>query len=135
MPLYGFRWQVELMFKNWKSVFSIHRLQKMKYERYITLLYTRLILIIVNLQIVNHLQSILSKQGVRKTILSYKKTLQTLKNSFSEILNILRFKKENAIKLLGDIYQMLSQNHWREKRKKRENYVENIVLFICTSPE
>jgi len=133
MPLYGFRWQVELMFKNWKSVFLIHSFQKMKYERYITLLYTRLI--IVNLQIVNQVQSILSKEGLRKSILSYKKTLQTLKNSFSIILNILRFSKENAIKLLEDIYRILSQNHWREKRKKRENYVENIGLFICTSPK
>ena len=53
MPLYRFRWQEELMFKNWKSVFSIHKLQKMKYERYTTMLYMRLLLIVVNLQIIN----------------------------------------------------------------------------------
>jgi hypothetical protein len=135
MPLYRFRWQVELMFKNWKSVFSIHSFQKMKEERYITLLYTRLILIIVNLQIINQVQSMLSKQKIRTSILSYQKTLQTLKNCFSDMLKILRCEQEKAIKLLENIYRMLSKNHWREKRKERENYVENIGLFICKSKE
>jgi hypothetical protein len=137
MPLYRFRWQIELMFKNWKSVFSIHALQKMKEERYITMLYIRLILIIVNLQIINQVQSTLSKQAVKPTevILSYKKTLQTLRNSFSEILNILRCEQEKAIRFLEDIYLTLSKNHWREKRKKRENYIENIELFICIPQE
>ena len=50
--------RLELMFKNRKSVFSIHRLQNMKEHRYITMLYIRLILIIVNLQIINQVQSI-----------------------------------------------------------------------------
>ena len=132
MPLYRFRWQIELMFKNWKSVFSIHTLQKMKRERYITMLYIRLILIVINLQIINRLQSALPKQkGEEQVLLSYRKTLQTLKSRFSDILNILRCNEEKAIKILGNIYRMLSKNHWREKRKKRENYCENILLFIC----
>jgi hypothetical protein len=131
MLLYRFRWQVELMFKNWKSVFSIHKLQKMKEERYITMLYTRLILIVVNLQIINQVQNALFKQGEKEAILSYRKALQTLKNSFHEILNILRDRREKAIQLLEAIYRILSKNHWREKRKKRENFVENIYLFIC----
>ena len=135
MPLYRFRWQVELMFKNWKSVFSIHALQKMKEHRYITMLYVRLILIIVNLQITGQAQSILSGQGIRDCLLSYRKVLQTLKNSFFEILNILRCEQEKAIKILENIYRLLSKNHWREKRKKRENFIDNIDLFICISKE
>jgi len=137
LPLYRFRWQIELMFKNWKSVFSIHKLQKMKENRYITMLYIRLILIIVNLQISNQVQCFLAGQGSlqkeKNTILSYRKTLQTLKNCFSEILKILRSSSEEAIKLLGELYQTLSKNHWREKRKNRENFMDNIVLFICIS--
>ena len=128
MPLYRFRWQVELMFKNWKSLFGIHNLQKMKEARYVTMLYTRLILIVVNLQTVNHLQCMLSKQG--KGILSYLKTLNTLKNKYTEILCILRNSLEDAVKRLSHIFLILSENHWREKRKNRENFIENIYLFI-----
>jgi len=135
MPLYRFRWQVELMFKNWKSVFALHSLQKMKEERYITMLYIRLILIIVNLQIIHKVQSLLSGQGIRDAILSHRKVLQTLKNSFSSLLHILRCRKEKATVLLAELYLMLSKNHWRERRKKRENFVENISLFICISDE
>jgi len=135
MPLYRFRWQIELMFKNWKSVFSIHALQKMKEHRYITMLYIRLILIVVHLQITNRVQCALSKQGQSEDILSYRKTMNTLKNCFFEILSILRVGEPMATELLGKIYRILSKNHWRERRKKRENYVDNILLFICKPNE
>jgi Transposase DDE domain. len=130
MPLYRFRWQVELQFLNWKSVFCIHKLQKMKENRYITMLYIRMILIIVNLQIINRVQSLMPKNIEEDGILSNWKTCQTMKNSFSEILYVLRSNTENAIEQLGEIYRILSKNHQREKRKKRENFVENIYLFI-----
>jgi len=108
MPLYRLRWQVELMFKNWKSVFSIHNLQKMKAERYITMLYIRLILIVVNLQIIDKLQSLFSAQGKIDAILSYNKTLKTLKNRFAEILGILRCTQAKAIKILLEIYRVFT---------------------------
>jgi hypothetical protein len=134
MPLYRFRWQVELQFKNWKSLFSIHTMQKMKEARYMTMLYTRLILIVINLQIINRVQSIISKQiEWPDAILSYTKTLNTLRNKFSDILSILRDSLENAVKLLWNLYHILRKNHWREKRNKRENFMDNIYLFICTS--
>jgi len=134
MPLYRFRWQVELQFKNWKSLFSIHTMQKMKEARYITMLYTRLILIVVNLQIINRVQSLMSKQTYwPDAILSYRKTLNTLRTKFSDILSILRDSPQKAVKILWKLYDTLRKNHWREKRKKRENFIENIYLFICTS--
>ena len=134
VPLYRFRWQVELQFKNWKSLFSIHTMQKMKEARYITMLYTRLILIVVNLQIINRVQSLISKQtNYPDAILSYTKTLNTLRTKFSDILSILRDSLQKAVKILWKLYDTLRKNHWREKRKNREIFIENIYLFICTS--
>ena len=53
---YKIRWQIELMFKHWKSTCKIHNLQPMKYERYVCLLYAKLILIIINLQLIRNFQ-------------------------------------------------------------------------------
>jgi hypothetical protein len=132
VPLYRFRWQIELMFKNWKSLFAIHALQKMKEERYITMLYIRLILIIVNLQIINMVQSALYKE-IKHSMLSLWKALLTLKNNFPELLSVLRSRKEKGAEFLEKICRILSKNHWREKRKKRVNFIENISLFSCLS--
>ena len=128
MPLYRFRWQVELNFKFWKSLYSIHTLQKMKEARYITMIYTRLILIVVNVQIINRVQHILSKQ--EGGLLSYHKALHTMKDKFAEVMLVLHDSMDNAVVILADIFRVLSKNHWREKRKNRENFIENICLFI-----
>ena len=115
--LYRFRWQIELMFKCWKSVFSIHKFQKMKLHRYITMIYMRLLLIIINLQIVNRIQSIFSKQGLSEKILSYQKSLQTLKERFVDILNLIRSDVETAVSILRKLQNILSKNHWRANKK------------------
>jgi hypothetical protein len=105
--------------------------KKMKEHRYITMLYIRIILIVVHLQLVNSIQSVLWKQQQRDSILSYRKTLNTLSRSFSEILGMLRYQIQEAMIISGKIYQTLSKNHWREKRKKRENFLDIIPLFMA----
>jgi transposase len=55
-PLYRIRWQIELQFKIWKSVFNITSCKEVKGHRYMTQLYIKLLLIIINLQITYSLQ-------------------------------------------------------------------------------
>ncbi len=43
--VYGLRWQVELMFKNWKSLLNIHILKGTRPERIKCILYGRLMTI------------------------------------------------------------------------------------------
>lgn len=45
--VYSLRWQVELIFKSWKSTFSIAKVKPMKKERFESQLYARLLLIII----------------------------------------------------------------------------------------
>jgi hypothetical protein len=55
-PVYRLRWQCEPVFKVWKSVFHIDTIHKMKENCYLCLLYTRLILLMINLQIISRVQ-------------------------------------------------------------------------------
>lgn len=41
--LYSIRWQIEIMFKIWKSIFKIHATKKVKIERFQCCLYGKLI--------------------------------------------------------------------------------------------
>jgi hypothetical protein len=49
--LYRIRWQVELIFKTWKSFSQLHRIKQMKIERFNTNLYATLLLILMNWKI------------------------------------------------------------------------------------
>ena len=131
MLLYRLRWQVELMFKNWKSVCAIHKLQPMKYERFVCLLLAKLILIVINLQIIRNLQEYHFKKS--KQILSEYKCFKTLQESFNSLMSIWKARKKKSERFLMKLVRLFSSNHWKENRKERHNLIEIIDLFICKS--
>jgi hypothetical protein len=131
MLLYRLRWQVELMFKNWKSVCAIHKMQPMKYERFACLLFAKLILIVINLQIIRNLQAHHYKKT--KRIISENKCFKTLQKSFSDLKRIWKEGRKESEKKLTKVLGLFTTNHWKEKRKGRKNLSEIIDLFICKS--
>jgi hypothetical protein len=131
MLLYRLRWQVELMFKNWKSVCDIDKIPSMKYERFACLLFAKLILIILKMQIIINLQAYYYKK--KTLILSENKCFKTLQESFSSIRGLWKERRKESEKSLRNLVGQLSSNHWKEKRKNKANYIEIISLFICKS--
>jgi hypothetical protein len=129
--LYRLRWQVELMFKSWKSICAIHKLQPMKYERFACLLFAKLILIVVNLQIIRNLQGYHFKKT--RKILSEYKCFKTLQESFSILKSIWKEKRKKSEKKLMKLIGLFSSNHWKENRKERNNLSKIIDIFICKS--
>jgi hypothetical protein len=133
-PLYRLRWQVELQFKLWKSVFNIDTLQKMKEHRYITSLYVKLILIIINMQIYCSVQQAFAQpvKGKIKAI-SPQKAMKTLKTLFNKIFSMFRGTLRKAVKTAQYIQCILLENHWLESKKKKLCLPEILTLFICKS--
>jgi transposase len=61
LPLYRVRWQVELVFKSWKSSLHVDKTQCMKKERFLSLLMAKLILAAISLQVFFRVQAAMMK--------------------------------------------------------------------------
>ena len=131
MLIYRLRWQVELMFKNWKSVCKIDKIQPMKYERFACLLFAKLILIMLNIQIICNMQVYYFKK--RRLILSENKCFKTLRESFDILRRIWKEKRTGSERKLKNLVVQFSSNHWKEKRKNKVNFIELVELFNYNS--
>jgi hypothetical protein len=135
-PLYRLRWQIELNYKIWKSVFKVGvSVRKMKEHRYITQLYVRLLLIIINLQLTQSLQRSLPPQPAsdKIKILSLNKCMKTLKALGSEIFDIIWNTAGIRNKNVRSIADKLVKNHWLESKNKKLCLPELLQLFIWLS--
>ena len=133
-PLYRLRWQIELQFKIWKSVFKVgSSLQKEKEHRYITLLCIKLLQIIICLQITCSLQqSVVQVKTGKIKVLSLNKSLKTLKTLLDEIFSMLRGTCRKVKETVQYIQDRLLENHWLESKNKKLCLPEILQLIrVC----
>ncbi|MBK8806019.1 MAG: IS4 family transposase [Bacteroidales bacterium] len=129
--LYRIRWQIELVFKVWKSILHIDQTHKMKGDRFITMLYVKLLWILINWQIICDCRNLFYKNG--DGLLSISKSFQTLKESSKTIIKSMMSQTENIQKIIEELAHSLSQNHWTEKRKSRCHLEEIFDIIFCES--
>lgn len=129
LKLYRIRWQIELVFKIWKSIMHIDILPKMKKERFLTSLYLKLLWVFINWQIISNCRNQLYRS--KKRLLSFFKCFQTLKETSNELRKSILKLKNMLESTLKEIVEKLSNDHWVEKRKKRQNFEEIIELMFC----
>jgi hypothetical protein len=112
--VYGLRWQVELMFKNWKSLLNIHILKGTRPERIKCILYGRLITITMMTLIASYASWYAEDYLQRE--LSIPKLIHWLKRK-GRFTNALHVGTLEA--LFNDLRRALPKVLCKQKRKRR----------------
>jgi hypothetical protein len=126
--LYKLRWQIELRFKVWKSLYNLHVVKKMNQYRFETYLFAKLLLIIINWEIAVNIISIIWKQH-SKMISVYKYYKTATKTSFI-LRDLIINNADNLSSYLSILYRTSLQNLILEKRKNRSSYYEILLLNV-----
>ena len=131
--LYRIRWQIELIFKIWKSIFCINHKTSMKFKRWLCLLYVRLLIMIINWNIIMNRRNYLYRCS--GDILSLNKCFKTLFENSDRLRKALKKGMSEVRKLLSWADKILDKNHWLEEKKNSKSFKKILSLKICKSNE
>ncbi len=124
--LYRIRWQIELIFKTWKSVLKIDQVRKMKADRFKCYLLSKMLWILMSWDI-----CFLFNEEVRQRtnyFLSVYKCFSIIKMQALVIKDFLWKHREKIVLRLKEIVQMLSEYGLKENRKGRTNVMKLLNL-------
>lgn len=129
--LYRMRWQIELIFKIWKSVIGIHHTRKMKYKRWLCLLHFKLLLMIINWNIIMAQRNHLYKR--KGKLLSLNKCFKTLFDNSYRLRDALKLGLKGIAKFICWAEKILTENHWLERKNKSLGLEKIFYLLYCKS--
>lgn len=112
--LYRLRWQIEIIFKIWKSILSLDKVKKVKKERLDVYFYSRLLLIVLGWKIISAISHWLYRYEKKTLSLfkSYKLVFFELVRSGAKLLT----EKDALKKFLLDFYETSRKRNLLERR-------------------
>lgn len=124
--IYRLRWQIELMFKIWKSICDIEKVKKVNKERLECHVYSKLIFIVLGWKMIWMVAK--NMYRISGKALSFFKAFKTLfKRKIGEFQNALESSKDEMLKFILDFYDLSTTNHLLEKRKQEPTSLEIIL--------
>ena len=124
---YSLRWQVEIIFKAWKSFFKIDKVNQMKIERFECFHYGCLMLIIASTNLLRYFkQWYLNKTKEEISELKFFKLITSLKQELKEIIKKQKSEIANFLDLLADIIERTCVKEQKKNKLKPLTIIRNI---------
>ncbi|WP_367888225.1 IS4 family transposase [Bacillus wiedmannii] len=115
---YSLRWQIEIIFKTWKSFFHIHHCKKIKRERLEYHLYGQLIAILLCSSTMFQMRQLLLMKKKRE--LSEYKAIYMIKDYFFLIYQAIQKDTQELSKILIRLFNLLQQNGRKSHRYEKK---------------
>ena len=126
---YRLRWQIELIFKIWKSLCNIEKVKKVNRCRLECYIYAKLIFIMLSWQIVWRIAKML--YILDKKALSYYKAFKTLlRHKIDKLYTILKSENDVIGDFMLDFYKTSLKHHLLESKSNKMNSLE--ILLNCS---
>ncbi|MCM3200580.1 transposase [Bacillus cereus] len=128
---YSLRWQIEILFKTWKSFFHIHHCKKIKRERLEYHLYGQLIAILLCSSIMFQMRKLLLTK--KKQELSEYKAIYMIKDYFSLLFRSIQKETQELSKILLRLFNLLQRNGRKSHRYEKKTVFDILgVVYNCT---
>ena len=125
---YYLRWQIELVFKTWKSFFRIDKIKKVKKKRLECQLLAKLLWVLINLGLFrtcnSHARHVDKEQGV-SIIIFFKRCVK-----FGASFKLVILKKLSVSKWLAQIYLPLIADCLCEAPKNKQTHYQSLKINI-----
>lgn len=123
---YRCRWQVELVFKTWKSFLELHKYKTYKSDRLNCYLLASLLLVLIHWRVFSALQEFIF--FTRRKVLSIHKFTKVLIHLKGLIRNVVRSKKGACQELFNILINLSEKYIYKERKKGKISFVEAVDL-------